>query len=323
MPENTVKSQKTGSGTAVEKPTGVVGATVAEAGPAPDKPRSLAADAWADLIRRPLFVISAVLIVFLLVMTAFPSLFSSTDPTAGDLSQHFLDKPELGHLFQPDWFGYDNQGRSIYARVVYGTRVSILVGVGVTLLVTVFGGLIGMLAGYFGGIWDTLLSRITDVFFGIPFILGAMVVLNAFSERTVWTVIGALAFLGWTALARVMRGAVITAKHADYVVAARALGAGTGRILFKHILPNAIAPVIVVATIQLGVYIVAESTLSFLGLGLGTNEVSWGGDIDTATDHIRNAPHLLFFPAGMLSLTVLAFIMLGDAVREALDPKLR
>ncbi|OAH10665.1 ABC transporter permease [Streptomyces jeddahensis] len=294
-----------------------------DSGPAPGKPRSLAADAWAELRRNPLFVISAVLIFFLLVVAAFPSLFTSADPTAGDLSEHFLDKPKLGHFFQPDWFGYDNQGRSIYARVVYGTRVSIIVGVGVTVLVTVFGGLLGMLAGYFGGLWDTILSRLTDIFFGIPFLLGAMVVLNAFTDRTVWTVIGALAFLGWTQITRVMRGAVITAKHADYVVAARALGASTSRILFRHILPNAVAPVIVVATIALGTYIVAESTLSFLGLGLGTNDVSWGGDIDTATDHIRNAPHLLFFPAGMLSLTVLAFIMLGDAVREALDPKLR
>ncbi|MDI3403560.1 ABC transporter permease [Streptomyces cavernicola] len=315
MPENTLKKDKP----TVEEPA----VAVAEAGPAPDKPRSLAADAWADLCRKPLFLLSGLLILFLLLVSAFPGLFSSTDPTAGDLSKHFLTKPELSHVFQPDWFGYDNQGRSIYARVVYGTRVSILVGVGVTVLVTVVGGLMGMLAGYFGGIWDTLLSRITDVFFGIPFILGAMVVLNAFTERTVWTVIGALAFLGWTAIARVMRGAVITARHADYVLAAKALGAGTSRILFRHILPNAIAPVIVVATIQLGVYIVAESTLSYLGLGLGTNEVSWGGDIDTASDHIRNAPHILFFPAGMLSITVLAFIMLGDAVREALDPKLR
>ncbi|MCX4829123.1 ABC transporter permease [Streptomyces sp. NBC_00006] len=323
MPENTVKMKKNDAATAAEEPTATVGPTVAEAGPAPEKPRSLGADAWADLIRRPLFLISAVLIVFLLVMAAFPSLFSDTDPTAGDLSNHFLDKPKLGSLFQPDWFGYDAQGRSIYSRVVYGARVSIMVGVGVTLLTTVFGGLLGMLAGYFGGFWDTTLSRITDVFFGIPFILGAMVVLNAFADRTVWTVIGALAFLGWTTIARVMRGAVITAKHADYVVAAKALGAGTGRILRKHVLPNAIAPVIVVATIQLGVVIVAESTLSYLGLGLGTNDVSWGADISDAVKSIRNAPHILFFPAGMLSLTVLAFIMLGDAVREALDPKLR
>ncbi|RII15857.1 Oligopeptide transport system permease protein OppC [Streptomyces sp. YIM 130001] len=287
------------------------------------KPRSLWGDAWRDLRRRPLFVIGGLLIILVLLVAAFPSLFTSTNPASGDLQNHFLQKPSYGHLFQEDWFGYDRQGRSIYARVVHGTRNSVMVGFGVTILITLFGGLMGMLAGYFGGFWDTLISRLTDVFFGIPFLLGAMVVLNAFPNRSVWVVTGALAFLGWTQITRVMRGAVITTKHSDYVTAARALGAGTKRILLRHILPNAMAPVIVIATIALGTYIVAESTLSFLGLGLAGGEISWGGDISDAVADIRNNPHTLFFPAGMLSLTVLAFIMLGDAVREALDPKLR
>ncbi|EPH43773.1 ABC transporter permease [Streptomyces aurantiacus] len=300
----------------------VAGAPVS-ATPAPGKPRSLWGDAWRDLRRNPLFVISALLIVVLLFVAAFPGMFTDANPETGDQAKHFLGKPELGHFFQADWFGYDGTGRSIYARVLFGARNSIVVGVGVTLLVTLFGGLVGMLAGYFGGFWDSLLSRITDVFFGIPFLLGSMVVLNGFTDRTVWVVMGALAFLGWTQIARVMRGAVITTKHADYVVAARALGAGTKRILFRHILPNAVAPVIVVATIALGTYIVAESTLSYLGLGLGGGAISWGGDISDGTQFIRNNPHVLLFPAGMLSITVLAFIMMGDAVREALDPKLR
>ncbi|QEU92047.1 ABC transporter permease [Streptomyces kanamyceticus] len=296
---------------------------VVDAGEAPGKPRSLWGDAWQDLRRRPLFLISSVLILLLLLVAAFPGLFTSADPKYGDLTNHFLQKPNLTHFFQADWFGYDRQGRSVYARVVYGARNSIMVGLGVTILVTVFGGLIGMLAGYFGGIWDSLLSRITDVFFGIPFLLGAMVVLNSFTVRNVWVITGALAFLGWTQIARVMRGAVITTKHADYVMAAKALGADTKRILFRHILPNAVAPVIVISTIALGTYIVAESTLSYLGLGFGDDALSWGGDISDALSDIRNNPHTLIFPAGMLSLTVLAFIMLGDAVREALDPKLR
>ncbi|MFC7305058.1 ABC transporter permease [Streptomyces monticola] len=295
---------------------------VQDTAPVAGKPRSLGADAWRDLRRKPQFVVSAALILLFLVISAFPTLFTSASPSLGELAKT-LQKPELGHIGQADWFGYDLQGRSVYARVIHGTRNSILVGVGVTLLVTLFGGLLGMLAGYFGGIWDSLLSRITDVFFGIPFLLGAMVVLNAFAERSVWVVMGALAFLGWTQIARVMRGAVITTKHSDYVVAAKALGADTKRILFRHILPNAIAPVIVVATISLGVYIVAESTLSYLGMGLPSDSLSWGGDISDASNQIRNSPHTLLFPAGMLSITVLAFIMLGDAVREALDPKLR
>ncbi|MER8047030.1 ABC transporter permease [Streptomyces sp. NPDC094032] len=289
----------------------------------PEKARSLWGDAWSDLRRNPYFIISAVMIFFLLLIAFFPSMFTSASPTSGDLVKHFLGKPELSHIGSPEWLGYDGQGRSVYARLIHGTRASIIVGVCVTLIVTIFGGLVGMIAGYFGGWLDALLSRITDVFFGIPFLLGAMVVLQSFTERTVWVVVGALAFLGWTQMARVMRGAVITVKQADYVHAATALGAGTTRILFRHILPNAMAPLIVVATISLGGYISAEATLSYLGLGLASPTVSWGVDISTAVDQIRVSPHILLWPSIMLSITVLAFIMLGEAVRNALDPKMR
>ncbi|MCW7991261.1 peptide ABC transporter permease, partial [Streptomyces platensis subsp. clarensis] len=289
----------------------------------PEKTRSLWGDAWSDLRRNPYFIISAVMIFFLLLIAAFPSLFTSASPTSGDLVKHFLGKPELGNIGSPEWLGYDGQGRSVYARLIHGTRASIIVGVCVTLVVTIFGGLVGMLAGYFGGAIDAVLSRITDIFFGIPFLLGAMVVLQSFTERTVWVVVGALAFLGWTQMARVMRGAVITVKQADYVHAATALGAGTARILFRHILPNAMAPLIVVATISLGGYISAEATLSYLGLGLASPTVSWGVDISTAVDQIRVSPHILLWPSIMLSITVLAFIMLGEAVRNALDPQMR
>ncbi|MFD6530024.1 ABC transporter permease subunit [Streptomyces sp. NPDC060184] len=288
-----------------------------------EKARSLWGDAWIDLRRNWYFLISAVLILLLLVITAFPSWFTSASPTAGDLVHHFLSKPELGKVGSDGWLGYDGQGRSVYARVIYGTRASVIVGLGVTLLVTVFGGLIGMLAGYFGGWIDAVLSGFTNVFLGVPFLLGSMVVLQAFTERSILVVVMALAFLGWTQIARVMRGAVITVKQADFVQAARALGAGTNRILFRHILPNVMAPVIVVATISLGVYISAEATLSYLGLGLASPTVSWGMDISDGASQIRVAQHILLYPSIMLSLTVLAFIMLGEAVRNALDPKTR
>ncbi|MDR2984000.1 MAG: ABC transporter permease [Nocardiopsaceae bacterium] len=289
---------------------------------AKEKSRSLWSDAWRDLRSNWIFVVSATLILLLLVIVAFPGLFTSADPTARDLSNHYLGKPELGKVFSDGWLGYDAQGQSVYARMIHGTRASVLVGLGTTVVVTLFGGIIGMLAGYFGGWLDAVLSRITDMFMGIPFLLGALVLLNAFEERSIPVVIGALAFLGWTQTARVMRGSVITVKQSDYVQAARALGAGTNRILFKHILPNAIAPVIVVATISLGVYIAAEATLSFLGLGL-TSGVSWGADISAGGNSIRVAQHIILFPSIMLSVAVLSFIMLGEAVRNALDPKTR
>ncbi|MFI6152190.1 ABC transporter permease [Kitasatospora sp. NPDC051170] len=298
-------------------------AAVTAAAPKPEKARSLGSDAWHDLRRRPIFVISAVLILLLIVIAIAPSLFTSVDPRAADLRNHYLGKPNYGNFFQEDWFGYDVQGRSIYARVLYGARASVIVGICVTLGVTILGGLTGMLAGYYGGWVDTIISRLTDIFFGIPLLLGALVILNAFTSRSIWSVVFALVVLGWTQMTRVMRGSVITVKQADFVTAAKALGAGTGRIMFRHILPNAVAPVIVVATIALGGYIALEATLSFLGIGLQDPTISWGIDIASNQKSIRTAPFALFFPAGMLSLTVLAFIMLGDAVRDALDPKLR
>ncbi|MFD8483154.1 ABC transporter permease [Kitasatospora sp. NPDC059673] len=288
-----------------------------------EQARSLWGDAWRDLRRRPIFIISALLILLLILIAIFPGLFTSTDPRAADLLHNYLRRPDWTDFFGAGWFGYDGLGRSIYARVIYGARASITVGICVTLAVTLVGGLTGMVAGYFGGTVDAVLSRVTDIFFGIPLLLGALVLLNAFSVRTVWSVVIALSFLGWTQLARVMRGSVITVKQSDYVVAGRALGAGTGRLMFRHILPNAIAPVIVVATIALGGYITAEATLSFLGIGLQPPTISWGVDISSAQKVIRQAPYVLFFPAAALSVTVLAFIMLGDAVRDALDPKLR
>ncbi|MEU6147027.1 ABC transporter permease [Streptomyces sp. NPDC047081] len=301
-------------------------AAVAAAGgslpePKPEKTRSLWGDAWQDLRRSWIFIVSAVLILLLLTITFFPGWYTGADPNHGDLAKHFLQKPKLGNFFSADWLGYDQQGRSVYSRVIYGARASIAVGFGTTVAVTVAGGLIGMIAGYFGGIVDSVLSRLTDVFFGIPFLLGTMVILNSFQDRTTWVVIGALSFFGWTQIARVMRGAVITTKQSDYVHAAQALGASTPRIMFRHILPNTLAPVIVVATISLGIYISAEATLSYLGLGL--NGVSWGNDISDGGNQIRVAQWIMLYPSIMLIITVLAFIMLGEAVRNALDPKMR
>jgi len=281
------------------------------------KPRSLWSDAWHDLIRKPVFVGASLLILALTIIAVAPGLFTDTDPKFCDL-QFSNQTAQAGHPF-----GYDRQGCDIYSRVLHGARPSISVGLLVTLGAVLVGGSVGALAGFYGGLVDSLLSRLTDVFFAIPLLLGAIVFLQAFPQRNVWTVVLALVVLGWTQIARIMRGAVISVKEADYVVAARALGASNMRILLRHVLPNAIAPVIVVATISLGIYIVAEATLSFLGIGLPPSTVSWGGDISNAQVSLRSAPHVLLFPAAALSITVLSFIMLGDAVRDALDPRLR
>ena len=281
------------------------------------KPRSLWTDAWHDLRRRPIFLLSAALIAFLVVVAVAPGLFTNSDPTYCDLSR------SLGTPSAEAYFGFDRQGCDIFARVLYGARPSIAVGILVSLGAVLVGGTIGALAGFYGGKVDSVLSRFADVFFAIPLLLGGIVFLSVFPNRNLFTVVAALVVLGWPQLTRIMRGAVISVRDADFVTAARALGASNGRILLRHILPNALAPVIVIATINLGIYIVVEATLSFLGIGLPPSTVSWGGDISSAQSSLRTAPHVLMFPAAALSLTVLSFIMLGDAVRDALDPRLR
>lgn len=285
-------------------------------GPA-EKPRSLWSDAWRDLRRNPVFIISALIILFLVIISIWPSLIADQDPLNCDLAKA-QQGSQPGHPF-----GFDGQGCDVYTRTVYGARNSVTVGVCSTLGVTLLGGVLGGLAGFFGGLSDSVLSRVTDVFFGIPVVLGGLVFLSVVTSSTVWPVIGFIVLLGWPQIARIARGSVITAKQNDYVQAARALGASNTRMMLRHITPNAIAPVIVVATIALGTYISLEATLSFLGVGLKPSAVSWGIDISAASQYIRNAPHMLLWPAGALAVTVLAFIMLGDAVRDALDPKLR
>nr|WP_240166403.1 ABC transporter permease [Actinacidiphila bryophytorum] len=282
-----------------------------------DKPRSLWNDAWHDLSRKPIFYISALVILFLIVISFWPSLIASQDPLQCNLINS-QNGPSSGH-----WFGYDQQGCDVYTRTVYGARASVEVGIFSTLGVAVLGALLGGLSGYFGGWLDAIISRVSDIFFGIPILLGGVVFLSAVKGGSVLTVSTFIILLGWPQLARIARGAVITAKEQDYVLAAKALGAGHGRIMLRHIAPNALAPVIVWSTIALGTFISLEATLSFLGVGLKPPAVSWGIDISAAADQIRNAPHMLLWPAGALSVTVLAFILLGDAVRDALDPKLR
>jgi oligopeptide transport system permease protein len=281
------------------------------------KPRSLWSDAWRDLRRNPVFLVSALVILFLVLIAIWPQLIASGNPLSCDLGKR-QQGSQPGHPF-----GFDGQGCDVYTRTVYGARNSITVGVCATIGVSLLGSVLGGLAGFFGGFWDAILSRITDIFFAIPVILGGLVLLSVVTSNTVWPVIGFMVLLGWPQISRIARGSVITAKQHDYVQAARALGASNSRMLLRHITPNAVAPVIVVATIALGTYIALEATLSYLGVGLKPPAVSWGIDISAASGYIRNAPHMLLWPAGALALTVLAFIMLGDAVRDALDPKLR
>ena len=282
-------------------------------------PSSMWGEAWKRLRRRPLFWFAATIIFFAITISLFPSLFTSQDPRYCVLSRS-LGAPEL-------WshpFGFDKQGCDIYSRVIYGARASVSVGVLTTIAVVFIGGTIGAIAGYIGGWIDSLLSRITDVFFAIPLLLAAIVFMQMFKEsRSIAMVVVVLSTFAWTSIARITRGSVMSAKNEEFVTAARATGASRGRILMSHIIPNSMAPIIVYATVALGTFIVSEASLSFMGIGLPPTIVSWGADISTAKDQLSDAPMVLFYPAVALALTVLSFIMMGDAVREALDPKAR
>ncbi|XVA02330.1 ABC transporter permease [Prescottella equi] len=276
--------------------------------------RGMWGSAWRRLRRRPMFLVACVILAVVAAVALFPSVFTSVDPRYCNIADS-LAPPRSGH-----WFGFDRQGCDVYARTVYGARPSVTVGVCVTASVLAIGVLFGALSGYYGGWADSLLSRVTDIFFGIPLILAAIVLMQLFAQRTIWTVVAVLALFGWPQMARIARGAVISAKSRDFVLAARAVGMSGPSILVRHVLPNALAPIIVVATMSLGTFIVTEATLSFLGIGLPSTTVSWGGDISTAQVTLRRGSTILFYPAGALAITVLGFVLLGDALRDALDP---
>ncbi len=281
------------------------------------KPASLWSDAWKELRTSPIFIVSALLIIVFIVMAIAPSLFTGADPLACNL-RNSLETPSAEH-----WFGFDVQGCDYVARTVYGARVSISIGLIVTVFAVLIALVLGSLAGYYGGILDTIIARITDIWFAIPTILGGIVVLSLLQERGLWQVSLVLVLLGWPTMLRLLRSAVLSAREQDYIEAARALGASDFRIIVRHILPNAIAPVIVYATITVGVIISAEAALSFLGVGLQLPAISWGLMISGSQTRILQYPHLLLFPGVFLSMTVFSFILMGDALRDALDPKLR
>ncbi|GAA4188787.1 ABC transporter permease [Microbacterium oryzae] len=284
------------------------------------KKSNLWLDAWRDLRRRPLFWASLALAALFIVMAVVPTLFTSVAPSGGACTlANSNGDPTAGHPL-----GFTRQGCDIWSRLVWGTRTSLIVGLLATIIGTVIGVIMGSIAAFYGGWVDALLSRVGDVFFTIPYIVAAIVVMTVLStQRNELTLAFAIGGFSWASTARIIRAEVLRVKQSDYVMASISLGLSRFKTLVVHVLPNAIAPVIVVATISLGSAIVAESTLSFLGVGLGGGTVSWGADISQAQTAIRTAPMALIYPSLALTLAVLAFIMLGELLRDALDPKAR
>lgn len=264
-----------------------------------------------------LFYIGASIAAVFIVMAIFAPFIATHDVVVQDLANRFAS-PSADH-----WFGTDSLGRDVFSRVVYGARISLQVGLTVVVVSGVVGILIGAVAGFYGGWIDKFLSGyLFNVFLAFPGLLLA-IALVAFLGAGLGKLILALCIIGWVGYARVMRGQVLKVREYDFVQAAKALGASNMRILFTHILPNSIQPLIVQASLGMAGAVLAEASLSFLGLGIPPPAPSWGTMIEEARNYFASYPHTLFFPGAAIALTVLAFNFIGDGLREYLDPKQR
>jgi peptide/nickel transport system permease protein len=278
--------------------------------------RPLRIDVWRRFRRNHLAMVGLFFVVFLVVVAIFaPAIapYGITERTSGSARQ----PPSMDHFF-----GTDNIGRDVFSRVVYGARVSLKIGILATIISLTIGLLLGATSGFFGGIIGTLIMRLTDVFLAIPYIVLAVAIATVLgrSENSIILIIGVI---GWTSIARIVRSSFLSLKRLEYVEAATALGFSRSRVMFKHILPNALQPIIIYGTIAIGSVILTEAALSFVGVGPVDPTPAWGKMVAEAKSSLTNAPHMLFFPAGAIFLTVLSFVFVGDGLRDALDPKLK
>jgi peptide/nickel transport system permease protein len=258
-----------------------------------------------------------ILIAIFLVCALFAPWIAPDDPASIDLPSRLMG-PSRTH-----WFGTDELGRDILSRIVYGARISMLVGGSVVAVSLTLGLILGSVAGYYGGVVDRLLNVIVmNAFMSFPGILLAIAFV-AFLGPGIFNLIFALSLGGWVGYARLVRGQVLAVREREFVEAARALGASDMRIIGRHILPNIIQPVIVQAAIGMAGAILAEATMSFLGLGVPPPAASWGSMLNDARSHLFDSPHLVLFPAAAVMLAVLSFNFIGDGLRDYLDPRSR
>ncbi len=273
----------------------------------------------SELVMNRLAIFGFIVVVILILVAIFAPWIATQDISTIDLPSRYLP-PSAAH-----WFGTDSTGRDVFSRVVYGTRISLRVGITVVVVSAIVGTILGALAGYYGGWIDRFMSGyVFNVFLAFPGLLLA-IALVAFLGAGLNKLIFALCIIGWVGYARLIRGQVLKVREYDFVQAARALGASDARILFLHILPNAVQPLIVQASLGMAGAVLAEASLSFLGLGVPPPAPSWGVMIEEARDlsTLQSAPHALIFPGIAIALTVLAFNFIGDGLREYLDPRQR
>ena len=273
-------------------------------------------DAWRRLKQNKVAVLSLVILIIVTIMTIIgPSLtpfkYSETNSSIINL------KPNAQH-----WFGTDSLGRDIFARVWIGGRVSIIIGILGTLIETVVGVIYGGISGYFGGLVDDIMMRIVEVLMSIPYLM-IVILISLILGKGMFALILAMTITGWCGMARIIRGQILQIKEQEFVLAAQALGAKPLRIILKLLIPNTLGVMIVYITLDVPSFIFGEAFLSFIGLGIQSPQTSWGALAATAQQNLMFYPYQLFFPSLMISLTMLAFNLLGDGLRDALDPKLR
>lgn len=265
---------------------------------------------------RKIVIFFGTILVAMVFVALFAEFIAPYDPYKQDL-RNALQQPSAAH-----WLGTDSLGRDVLSRIIYGTRVSLLVGIISVAIALVVGVFLGLISGYFGGIIDTIISRVIDALLAFPGIILALSI-AAVLGAGMWTVTAALSIALMPKFARLMRGQVLTVKEMDFIKASEVIGSNNFRILIKHVLPNCISPIIVLVTLNLGVAILAEASLSFLGIGITAPQAAWGAMVSEGQRYLVNNPVLSFAPGGCVLLVVLAFNLVGDALRDALDPRLR
>ena len=272
---------------------------------------------WWRFSRNRMALAGLIVVIGLCLMAIFARFVAPYDPIQDVFRGMRGVGPSLQHPF-----GFDHLGRDLLSRVIFGTRVALIVGIGSTLISVVIGVTVGALAGYFGGIVDTLLSRLIDTLMAFP-IIGLLIVLAAVVGPSLSTTVIVIGATTWARLARVVRADVMSLRQQDFVTAARSTGVKDVRIIFRHVLPNVLGPVIVLASLGVGSVIILEAALSFLGLGIRPPTASWGGTLADGRAFILRFPNISFFPGLMIVITVLAFNFIGDGLRDALDPRQR
>lgn len=282
------------------------------------KRRSRAQEIWHRLLQNKGAVIGMVFLTVLMLAAALsPVIFDyQTDVIGQNISERLM------HPCKAHPFGTDEVGRDLFARVIYGARYSLAIGVGAVMLGLCVGIITGSLAGFYGGIVDSLLMRAIDIFYSIPNIMTAVVIVSVLGTSTVNLII-ALAFSCASSFGRIVRAQVMTIRDQEYVESSYAMGLPTWKIIFKHILPNCLSPIIVQVTLLIGSTIISASSLSFLGIGIPAPSPEWGALLSAGRSHIRDASYMCVIPGLAVMFTVLALNLLGDGLRDALDPKLK